>query len=209
MVHAQIEDEQGAIATLEADLQDTWRVRLESGEYVLVPKHRVQQHEDGRRRVVGGFSDYGTAEAAEAMQHEVLPLGEEQVHVRKEVTESDVTIRKSVREEGKTLSVPLVQETVEVHRVPVDRVVEAPTAVRQDGETTVIPVFEERLVVQKQLVLKEEIHITRRRAEREHVEHVVLRREEVEVQRASPSEKSTSTEPISVLGAPSKGASSE
>ena len=90
-----------------------------------------------------------------------------------------------------------------------DRVVEAPTEIRQEGETTIIPVFEERLVMQKQLVLKEEIYITRRRTEREHEEHVVLRREEVDVQRASPSKRRTSTEPISVSDASVSGASSE
>ena len=48
--------------------------------------------------------------------------------------------------------------------MPVDREVEAAPEIRTDGDVTIIPVVEERIIVAKQLVLKEEIHIRRRRS---------------------------------------------
>jgi stress response protein YsnF len=54
-------------------------------------------------------------------------------------------------------------ETVEVTRVRVDRPVTGPMpSVRQEGDITIVPVFEEVLVVEKRLMLKEELHIRRR-----------------------------------------------
>ena len=55
----------------------------------------------------------------------------------------------------------LTEETVEVTRVPVDRRVEKPPEVRIENGVTIVPILEERLVVDKQLFLKEELHIRR------------------------------------------------
>ena len=46
-----------------------------------------------------------------------------------------------------------------VERVPVDRPVEAMPVVREEDGVLIVPVVEERLVVTKQLVLKEELQI--------------------------------------------------
>ena len=54
------------------------------------------------------------------------------------------------------------EETVEVTRVPIDKVVETAPEIRTDGDVTIVPVLEEVLVVEKRLVLKEELHIRRR-----------------------------------------------
>ena len=75
---------------------------------------------------------------------------------------------------------------VEVTRVPVGRVVEHAPPARSEGDTTIVPVLEERLVVVKQLFLKEELHI-RHVVEREMVrEPVTLRRQRVTVERIDP-----------------------
>ena len=72
---------------------------------------------------------------------------------------------------------------VEVTRVPVGRVVEQAPLARSEGDTTIVPVLEERLVVVKQLFVKEELHI-RHVVERETVrETVPLRRQRVAVER--------------------------
>ena len=72
---------------------------------------------------------------------------------------------------------------VEVTRVPVGRVVDEAPLARSEGDTTIVPVLEERLVVVKQLFLKEELHI-RHMIEREMVsEPVSLRRQRVTVER--------------------------
>lgn len=48
----------------------------------------------------------------------------------------------------------------------------------------IIPIYEERLVVQKQLFLKEELHVTRQETVDRHAQQTVtLRREEVAIER--------------------------
>ena len=75
---------------------------------------------------------------------------------------------------------------VEVTRVPVGRVVEHAPLARSEGDTTIVPVLEERLVLVKQLFLKEELHI-RHVVERETIsEPVTLRRQRVIVERTDP-----------------------
>jgi stress response protein YsnF len=77
----------------------------------------------------------------------------------------------------------LETETVEVTRVPVDRVVDRMPDVRTENGVTIIPVVEEVLVVEKRLVLKEELHV-RRNTLTEDVEiPVELRKQRVEIER--------------------------
>lgn len=51
---------------------------------------------------------------------------------------------------------------VEIRRVKVDREVDHVPKVRVEGDVTIVPVVEEVLVVEKRLVLKEEVHISKR-----------------------------------------------
>ena len=53
----------------------------------------------------------------------------------------------------------------------------------EQARVLIVPVVEERLVVQKRLVLVEELHVRRRAVERAHQERVVLRSEEAVVER--------------------------
>ena len=55
----------------------------------------------------------------------------------------------------------LDSENVEVTRVAIGREVSEAPGVRTDGDVTIIPVMEEVLVVEKRLMLVEEIHIRR------------------------------------------------
>jgi stress response protein YsnF len=56
-------------------------------------------------------------------------------------------------------------------------------AVRVEGATTIIPVIEEQLVVEKRLVLVEEIHIIRRSETQVEQVPVTLRSERAEIER--------------------------
>ena len=58
----------------------------------------------------------------------------------------------------------LFSEEADVRRVPVNRVITEIPQTRQEGDVTIVPVVEEVLVVEKRLLLKEEIHIERKRA---------------------------------------------
>lgn len=60
---------------------------------------------------------------------------------------------------------PLFSEDVTVERVAVNRIINGPAQTRQEGDTTIIPVVEEVITIQKRLLLREEVRITRRRTE--------------------------------------------
>lgn len=114
----------------------------------------------------------------------IVPVVEERavIHKRKRITGA-VQARSVVHEREEVLDLPVEHEDVIVERVVKDRLLETPEAVRQEGDTTVFPVHEEVLVVEKRLKLVGEVRITRRRSTRQETHRVVLRREEVEVER--------------------------
>ena len=118
------------------------------------------------------------------IHEERIALVEEEARINKrEVVTGRVRIRTRVEEAEETVRGTLDEEVVEVERVPVDRIADAAPAVRQDGDVTIIPVMEEVLVVEKRLVLKEELHVRRRRTQESVEVPVTLRRERVEVER--------------------------
>jgi uncharacterized protein (TIGR02271 family) len=105
-----------------------------------------------------------------------LVLAEESLSTgKRRVITGRVRIRSETETVETAVRAELEGESVEVHRVPVNRPIDALPPVRTDGDLTIFPVVEEVLVVEKQLYLKEEIHI-RRRATREAVDIPVARR---------------------------------
>ncbi len=115
---------------------------------------------------------------------DVLQLLEEKLTVEKRQVKTGVVRVKTVTDtRQENVEIELDRNVVEVTRVPMDKAVETVPAVRTEGDTTIVPVIEERLVVVKQLVLVEELHI-RHRVERELVrEPVELRRQRAVVER--------------------------
>jgi uncharacterized protein (TIGR02271 family) len=118
-------------------------------------------------------------------QETVIPVVREELDVRKRRVETDsgVRVHKTVKERQAVVDEPLAKDEVRVERVKVDRTVDAPVEVRYEGDTMIIPVLEEVLVVQKRLVLKEEIHVTRRRSQTRAPQRVTLRSETAEIER--------------------------
>ncbi len=114
----------------------------------------------------------------------VVPLIEESLLIgRRTVETGRVTLRKSVQEFETALDEPLAVRTFDVERVVLNQPVEAAPAVRHEGETTIYPLVEEQLILTRQLILKEEIRVTRRETERRDTQVVRLRREHLEVER--------------------------
>jgi uncharacterized protein (TIGR02271 family) len=114
----------------------------------------------------------------------VIPVVEEEVVAgAKPVKTGSVRVDKHVEQRVRRIQAPLVHEEVEVKRVPVNRVVEQVPTVRRKGAVIIVPVVEEELVVTKRLVLKEEIHLIKRRTRDRFVKDVTLERERAEVQR--------------------------
>jgi len=114
-----------------------------------------------------------------------IPLVEERVSVTKrEVETGRYRIRVAVEERQETIPVELSHDEVEIERVPVNRTVTQLPSVRLEGSTTVIPVVEEVVVVEKKLVLVEEIHVRRRGAVQTEQIPVTIRSERAEIDQA-------------------------
>ena len=127
--------------------------------------------------------------ANDTAEDSVIPVAEERMVVHKRRVEGATTrILKQVLEDTQTVDETLLGEEVEIKRVKVDREVEAAEPLRTEGDTTIIPLYEEVLVIEKRLVLAEELHVTKKQTERREEQRVTLRREEVSVERLEPEE---------------------
>jgi uncharacterized protein (TIGR02271 family) len=114
-----------------------------------------------------------------------IPLAEERVSVTKrEVETGRLRIQVSVEERQDAVPVELAHDEVEVERVPVNKAVSQLPSVRLEGATTIIPVVEEVVVVEKRLVLVEEIHVRRKSVAETREIPVVLRSEQVRIDRS-------------------------
>ena len=115
---------------------------------------------------------------------EVIPLAEEELRVDKRmVTTGRVRVRTIVDVETELAKATLDGEAVEVTRVPVDRMIDQPPAIRTENDVTIIPILEEILVVEKRLVLKEELHVRKRKTTEDVEIPVELRKQRAVVER--------------------------
>jgi uncharacterized protein (TIGR02271 family) len=113
-----------------------------------------------------------------------IPLVEERLSVAKRQVESGrVRVHVTVEEREQVVTEQLLHDDLEIERVPRNvRVSEVPH-VRLEGNTTIVPVVEEVLVVEKVLMLVEEIHICRRSVPEEAQIPVSLRSERANIER--------------------------
>lgn len=116
----------------------------------------------------------------------IVPVIEEDARLTTRTVETGrVRIRKTTDEHEETLAHTLSSEEVQVERIAVGQLVEpdaVPTTREVDG-VLIVPVLEEVLVVEKRLLLKEELHVSKRRREVDHVQRVALKSERVVVER--------------------------
>ena len=110
-------------------------------------------------------------------------LAEEAVVTRRQVEGDLVRVTARTRTREHAIDEPLTHERVEIERVPIGRVVDAVPPVREEGDTTIMPVVEEVVVVERRLVLKEEVRIRRIKVADRYQETVVLREQHAEITR--------------------------
>ena len=114
-----------------------------------------------------------------------IPLAEERVSVTKcEVETGRLLIQVSVEERQVAVLVELFHDEVEVERVPINKPVSYLPSVRLEGSTTIIPVVEEVMVMEKRLVLVEEIHVRRKSVAETQQIPVTLRSEQAHINRS-------------------------
>jgi len=118
-------------------------------------------------------------------EEEVIPVFAEELAISKRQvpTGSGVRVHKTVTEKEQLVDQPLLFESAEVTRVAVNRVVDSAPSVRHEGDLMIIPVLEEQLIVEKRLVLKEEIHIRKTRETVRQPQKATIREEHVQVER--------------------------
>ena len=130
-----------------------------------------------------------------------LPVIEESVTVYKNVVDNGgVRIRKLVEEEVVEVDEPLSRDGVKYTRVPIGREVDGPVNIRYEAGATIIPVVEERLVVRRQLVLVEEIHVSRDSHVVRVQQSITVRHEKVVVERQAPGDDRWAPEPLAQEG---------
>ncbi|GJD96109.1 YsnF/AvaK domain-containing protein [Methylobacterium iners] len=137
-----------------------------------------------------GVAKTTSTDQSETGERDVIALVAETARIDKRVVKAGrvrVSTRTEVSEE--TLRETLRSDAVGVTRVPIDRIVadgDPMPQVRMEGGLTIIPVLEEILVVEKRLVLKEELHM-RRTSSVEDVEvPVAMRKQHAVVERSPP-----------------------
>ncbi len=132
-------------------------------------------------------ADSATAQGQEKGDEAVIRLAAETLNVGKRVVETGrVRVRRTTTERLEKIKVPLAVETVEIRRVPIGKPIKRKPRVRETANEIIIPVVEEVLVVERRLVLKEELHIRKVRSTENHVEQVRLRQQNVTVDRVAP-----------------------
>jgi uncharacterized protein (TIGR02271 family) len=168
-------------------------VQFDDGRQFLVPFEALSRQGDGgyvlnlsaseleHRRVMG---------SAARGQSLVVPVMVEELDVQKHKIETGrVRISKVVREHEELVDEPLLREEVIIERVPINRFVEEAIPLRSEGDTIIVSLLEEVPVVEKRLMLKEELRITIRRVEAHKPISVALRSEEATVEHIASKDK--------------------
>jgi uncharacterized protein (TIGR02271 family) len=161
------------------DAEDRVLVQLDSGDEVSVPASALYRDADSSWTAKDS-SPVPSADRA----GEVIPVVAEELHVDKRTrVTGTVRVSKDVSERQESVSMPVARERADIRRIIIDQPIDAVPAIRREGDTIIFPVVEEVPVVRKQLVLKEEVHITRHRTTERREETYTLRQERPVVQR--------------------------
>jgi uncharacterized protein (TIGR02271 family) len=126
----------------------------------------------------------GSGPLNEPVDDPKLALLAEELSVGKKIVETG-RLRVSTETHTREANIDevLFQEHAQVETIPIGRQVSEAPSIRQEGETTIIPIVEEVVHVERRLVLKEEVRITRRRTSKTFQDHVPLRYQEAVISR--------------------------
>lgn len=162
-------------------------VQFETGQRLLVAADALRRQPDGSYDLPLTIAELERAHGGEDPEREQtyrVPILAEELDVQKRLVETGkVRITKVVHEREALVDEPLWRDEVDIRRVPIQRVVQEPVPVREEDGTMIIPILQEVLVVEKRLMLKEELHIRKRRVESHEPQHVTLRSEEARIER--------------------------
>jgi stress response protein YsnF len=116
-------------------------------------------------------------------QDQHVPVVEETATVEKRsVPGQRVRVRTKTEFVDDVVQDTLTSEEFAISRVPKNQEIDAAPEIRVEGGTVIIPVVEEVLVIEKRLVLKEELHITRCATTERVAVPIRLRKQRVQVE---------------------------
>jgi len=125
-----------------------------------------------------------TVEETQDKNQVVVPLHAEELSVAKRwVVTGQVKVGTVTRESEQLIEELLEHEHVEIERIAIGKQVDKAPAVREEGDTLIIPILEEIVVVERRLLLKEEVRVRRTREKQPHQERVVIRKQEAVITR--------------------------
>lgn len=179
-------DGRRGIVDLEENESGLVRLQMDSGIQVWAPAGLIEFRENQYYLPVdlAQITASSAPLAKESQTVLVIPLAEEALAVDRRKTEiGRVRVKKEVHSREEIVDEPTFTEEVNVVRVPINKVIESPLAPRHENGTLIIPLMEEVLVVEKRLMLKEELRVTKRRREVRNPVHVTLLNEEASVDR--------------------------
>jgi stress response protein YsnF len=190
-------------------------VEMEDGQVLHVPRNVLVRQQDGSYYLP---LDPGRVPQAQPTSEHVnradaalvVPVYQEEFSVEKRTTEiGSARITKRVEERQEVVDEPLLKQEVQIEHVPINRLWEGPPPPpRYEADKLVVPLLEEVLVVEKRLMLKEELHISRVQKTVHEPQTVVLRRENVTVERVDPphsSEPAPNVSPHGTAATPRQG----
>jgi len=122
-----------------------------------------------------------SSQASASGANQTIKVHEERLHATKTpVKTGEVSVRKEVHTEQKTINVPVTREEVVIERRPASG--NASASDLRPGEEIRIPVKEEKVHVHKETVVKEEVNVGKRKVTETEQVGGTVRKEEVRVE---------------------------
>ncbi|MBA3647660.1 MAG: DUF2382 domain-containing protein [Chitinophagales bacterium] len=114
----------------------------------------------------------------------IIPVIEEQLNVRKEIIETGkIHVSKTISKETEIVTVPFIKEEVKVERIEINQIVSEQPSVRYEDNVMIIPVVKEVVIVEKRLLLVEELRVTKNTVQDEFKQEIILSKENINIER--------------------------
>lgn len=131
----------------------------------------------------GNMGQQSTSQALSGTHDQTIQAREERLNIQKRpVDEGEVTVRKEVRTEHKTVDVPVTREEVVIERHP-GHGQRASSETLGEGKEIRVPVRSEEVDIQKETVVAEEVTVGKRRVQETERVDENLRKEEIRVEK--------------------------
>jgi uncharacterized protein (TIGR02271 family) len=123
-----------------------------------------------------------------------ISLVEERLNIDiQKIETGKVQVHKKIVSEEISQQVPVTHEEIEVTHKAINQYVDAAPAIRFEGDTTIISVVKEVLVIEKKLMLVEEIRLSKKQITTTTNVTEVVRKEEIEINRIGSRTENTTT----------------